>query len=165
MTSIDGAYSRIQRFLHWLVVALVFFNLLLPDGMAEWSRAVRGVGAATAEQVTTANLHAFAGIAIFILTLFRIVLRLTMKGPALPTEEPPVFRMAAKVAHLLLYVLTIALPLSGIGAYYFGNQQAGVVHAGPLKALLWLLVIAHVLGVLVHQFYWKTNVLRRMTTG
>ncbi|MET3587154.1 hypothetical protein ABID21_003276 [Pseudorhizobium tarimense] len=67
--------------------------------------------------------------------------------------------------YILLYVLTIALPFTGIGAYYFGNEQAGEIHASPLKLLLWLVIVAHVLGVLVHQFYWKTHVLRRMTVA
>ncbi len=34
-----------------------------------------------------------------------------------------------------------------------------------MKLLLWLLIVAHVGGALVHQFYWKTNVLARMTHG
>lgn len=159
------SYSPVQRVVHWLVVVLVFFNLLLPDKMEDWSRTIARGGAATADQIASANLHAYAGIAILVLTLCRLVLRLTVKVPPLPSEEPAIFRVAAKLAHAALYVLTIALPLSGIGAYYFGNEQAGDVHAGPLKLLLWLVIAAHVMGVLVHQFYWKTNILRRMTIG
>lgn len=165
MASETVSYSVSQRILHWLVVALVFLNLLLPEGMEEWNRAVRQTGAATAEQVASANLHAYAGILIAILTVWRIVLRLTMKSPALPVEEPAIFRLAAKAAHGLLYVLLLVLPLTGAGAYYLGNEQAGDLHGGPLKALLWLLIVAHVLGVLAHQFYWKTNVMKRMTVG
>ncbi|MGW9231557.1 cytochrome b [Pseudorhizobium sp. NPDC055634] len=165
MASDVVSYSVPQRVLHWLVVGLVFFNLLLPDGMEAWNRAIRQTGTATPEQVASANLHAYAGILILILTLCRIILLLTMKSPALPPEEPPIFRLAAKVVHGLLYVVVLALPFTGIGAYYFGNEQAGDVHGGPLKTLLWILIAAHVLGVLVHQFYWKTNVMRRMTVG
>ena len=51
MASNTVSYSVSQRILHWLVVALVSFNLLLPEGMEEWNRAVRQTGAATAEQV------------------------------------------------------------------------------------------------------------------
>jgi cytochrome b561 len=39
------------------------------------------------------------------------------------------------------------------------------VHADILKVVLWALIAGHVLGALTHQFYWKTNVLRRMTAG
>lgn len=165
MASETVSYSVSQRVLHWLVVALVFFNLLLPEGMEDWSEAVEDGGTATAEQLASANLHAYAGIAILVLTLCRLALRLTVKVPLLPSEEPPLFRLAAKVTHAALYVLTIALPFSGMAAYYLGIEQAGEAHGGPLKLLLWLVIAAHVLGVLVHQFYWKTNILRRMTVG
>lgn len=58
-----------------------------------------------------------------------------------------------------------ALPLSGIAAYYFGARVAGELHSGPFKGLMWVLIAGHVAAVLVHQFYWRTNVLKRMTHG
>ena len=54
---------------------------------------------------------------------------------------------------------------AGIGAYYFGNKTAALAHAGPMKLFMWGLIIAHIGGALVHQFYWKTDVMRRMTRG
>jgi cytochrome b561 len=30
---------------------------------------------------------------------------------------------------------------------------------------MWALMVAHIGGALVHQFYWKTDVLKRMTSG
>ncbi|WP_217609163.1 cytochrome b, partial [Bacillus sp. GbtcB10] len=89
------------------------------------------------------------------------ILRFTSGVPAAPPEEPALFRLGAKLAHAALYILLIAMPFTGIGAYYFGNGQAGGVHADVLKVLLWIVIVAHVLGALAHQFYWKTNVLRR----
>jgi len=159
------SFSLSQRAVHWATALLVFFNLLFADGMEEWSRAVRRTGSATAEQVASANIHAYVGIAILILLALRLVLRFTSGVPAAPPEEPAIFRLGAKLAHAALYILLIAMPFTGIGAYYFGNAQAGEVHAEVLKILLWIVLVAHVLGALVHQFYWKTNVLRRMTVG
>ncbi|NKJ95691.1 hypothetical protein GFM14_29870 [Rhizobium leguminosarum bv. viciae] len=75
------------------------------------------------------------------------------------------FNLAARLAHAGLYILIFAMPLSGIAAYYFGIDPAGSFHAGVLKIILWALIAAHVAGALVHQFYWKSNVLRRMTLG
>ncbi|MET3587155.1 cytochrome b561 [Pseudorhizobium tarimense] len=63
MASDTVSYSASQRILHWLVVLLVFFNLLLPDGREKWNDAVEHSGAATAEQLASASLHAYAGIA------------------------------------------------------------------------------------------------------
>ncbi len=69
------------------------------------------------------------------------------------------FRIAARLAHVALYVLIFSMPLSGIAAYYFGLELLGSVHADILKVMLWALIVAHVAGALAHQFYWKTDVL------
>ena len=57
------------------------------------------------------------------------------------------------------------MPVLGIAKYYFAVDAAGYLHAGPVKLLLWALIGLHVAAVLVHHFYWKTNVLARMTKG
>lgn len=157
------SYSLSQRILHWLTALLVFFNLLFPDGMNEWHRSMRRTGSATAQQVASANIHAYVGVAILFLICLRLVLRFFQGAPASPSAEPAIFTMASKFAHALLYGLLIALPVTGLAAYYLGYDGLGALHAEILKTVLWVLLAAHVLGALVHHFYWKTNVLRRMT--
>jgi cytochrome b561 len=159
------SFSVPQRVLHWLTAALVLFNLLLPDGMSEWHRSMKRTGSASPDQIASANIHAYVGIAILLLVGLRLALRVIYGVPASPSEEPAIFRAVAKIAHALLYFLLLALPLTGIAAYYLGYSGAGDVHADILKVILWVLIAGHVVGALVHQFYWKTNVLRRMTVG
>lgn len=159
------SYSLPQRALHWLTAVLVFYNLLLPDGMSEWHRAMRRTGSATAEQLASANIHAYNGIAILLLICARLFLRFGHGAPAAPPEEPVIFRYVATGAHAGLYLLLVALPVTGIAAFYLGYDGAGDMHADVLKVILWVLIAAHVAGALVHQFYWKTNALRRMTIG
>jgi cytochrome b561 len=159
------AFSATQRLVHWLTAALVFFNLLLPDGMNTWRRSMRQTGSATAYQVSSANIHAYVGIAILILVVFRLILRASKGVPPSPSEEPAIFRLAAKAGHAAFYILLIAMPLTGIGAYYLGYDGLGNVHADILKVVMWFVIVAHVLSVLAHQFYFKTNILRRMTLG
>lgn len=158
-------YSLSQRLLHWAVTLLIFFNLLFPDGMNIWHRLMRRGEVPTPEQIASANIHAYVGIAILLLAVVRLALRFTKGVPAEAAEEPAIFRLAARLAHAGLYILIFAMPLSGIAAYYFGINPAGSFHADILKIILWALIAAHVAGALVHQFYWKTNVLRRMTLG
>ena len=57
------------------------------------------------------------------------------------------------------------MPISGALAYYGGVEAAGGPHAGPMKLLMWVLIVVHVGAVLVHQFVWKTAVAQRMTKG
>ena len=159
------SYSLSQRFLHWAVALLIFFNLLFPDGMNIWHRLTRRGQVPTPEQISSANIHAYVGIAILLLAVLRLGLRFTKGVPDEIAQEPAIFRLAARLAHAGLYILIFAMPLSGIAAYYFGINPAGSFHADVLKIILWALIAAHVAGALVHQFYWKSNVLRRMTLG
>ena len=122
-------------------------------------------GAASGEQVASANVHAYAGIAILILVALRLLFRQIQGVPAAPAGEPPIFRSVAKISEWTLYLLLFAMPLTGGAAYYLGYEGVGDLHADVLKAVLWAVVGLHILGALAHQFYWKTNVLRRMTVG
>ncbi|PDT06178.1 cytochrome B [Rhizobium chutanense] len=158
-------YSLSQRLLHWTVALLIFFNLLFPDGMNIWHRLIRRGEVPTPEQIASANIHAYVGIAILLLAVLRLCLRFAQGVPPEVSQEPAIFRLAAKLAHAGLYILIFAMPLSGIAAYYFGINPAGSFHADILKIILWALIAAHVAGALIHQFYWKSNVLRRMTLG
>ncbi len=163
--SMPAGYSPVQRLLHWSVALLIFFNLLFPDGMNAWHRIVRQGGIPSQDEVSAANIHAYVGVATLLLAILRLYIRFVQGVPDETANEPALFRIAARLAHVALYALMFLMPLSGIAAYYFGVEVAGSVHAGPLKGLLWALIVAHVAGALVHQFYWKTNVLRRMTIG
>ncbi|MGM4912184.1 cytochrome b [Rhizobium sp. 768_B6_N1_8] len=160
-----SGYSLSQRFLHWATVLLVLFNLLFPDGMNAWYRLIRHGGTPSPEQIASANIHAYVGIAILLMTILRLGLRFVQGVPPEAADEPAIFRLAARLAHASLYLLLLALPASGIAVYYLGVEALGALHADVLKLILWIVIVAHVFGALVHQFYWKTDVLRRMTMG
>jgi cytochrome b561 len=70
--------------------------------------------------------------------------------------------VAASITHALLYVLIFLLPLSGMLVYYSVLPRvSGTVHYVGEPALF-VLVLTHAMASLLHHFYWKTNVLRRM---
>ncbi len=158
-------YSIPQRVLHWGMALLILFNLLFTEGMETWNRAVRKGLEITPEMVSSANIHAYVGIAILVLVVIRLGLRFVQGVPDLPSEEPPVLKLVATATHALLYLLMIALPLTGMAKYYFGQNTAGDIHADVLKVILWALIVLHVAGALVQKFYFKTDVLDRMTKG
>lgn len=160
-----SAYSVPQRILHWLMAILIFFNLLFPDGMNAWRRLIRHGQTPTPADVASANIHAYAGIAILLLAVVRLGLRLVSDVPTPPDDQPAFLHYIASVTHFLLYALIFAMPLSGIAAYYFGIDTAAFVHGGPIKSLLWAVVVLHILGALVQHFYFRSDVLRRMTIG
>ncbi|SEH39008.1 cytochrome b561 [Rhizobium tibeticum] len=123
---------------------VIVFNLLFPDGMNEWHRAMRRGGIASADQVSAANSHAYVGTAILALAIVRVCLRRVQGGPPVVSEEPAIFRLVAKVVHFGLYAFIFAMPVTGIAAYYPGVDPAGSLHADVLKVVLWALIAAHV---------------------
>lgn len=160
-TTVTG-YSIPQKALHWMMALLILFNLIFSDGMEHWNRLMRRGEPITPDDISSANIHAYVGIAVLVLCLVRLCLRLVQGVPEAPAGEPPIAKLVAKVTHWAFYAIFLAMPLSGIGKYYFGNDIAGELHGGPIKLLLWALIVLHILGVLVHQFFWRTNLLRRM---
>lgn len=159
------SFSVPQRVLHWVMALLVLFNLIFSDGMEQWAHLFFKGEAVTADVVNAANIHAYVGITILVLALIRLSLRFIQGVPPEPEAEPPFFRMVAKIAHATFYLLFIVMPLSGMAGYYLGNGIAAEIHGGVLKALMWILIVGHIGAVAVHHFYWKTNILKRMTSG
>lgn len=158
-------YSIPQRLLHWGMALLILFNLLITEGIETWHRAVRRGTEITPEMVSSADIHAYVGIAILVFAVVRIVLRLVQGVPELPSEEPKLLQLIAKATHGVLYLLMVAMPLTGIAAYYFDIGTAGDIHADVFKIILWVLIGLHFAGALVQKFYFKTDVLDRMTKG
>lgn len=157
-------YSISQRVLHWGMALLILFNLIFSDGMEAWNRADHN-GAVTPDIIASANIHAYVGILILVLAALRIILRFVQGVPDLPSEEPPALRFVAIATHGLLYLLFFVMPISGMAKYYFAADLPGELHGGIFKLLLWLLIVLHVAGALVQKFYYKTDVLERMTKG
>jgi cytochrome b561 len=158
-------YSVPQRALHWITAALILYSLLLPGETERVVDLLREGKTPTPEEWTSANIHIYLGFAVLGLTLLRIILRVVQGAPAAPASEPPLLRRLAAATHGALYVLLIAMPAAGIAKFYFGVGIAGFIHGGPMKLALWILLGLHVAGALVHKFYWKTDVLERMTSG
>ncbi|WP_267549196.1 cytochrome b [Rhizobium rhizogenes] len=160
-----SAYSIPQRLLHWLMALLIFFNLLFPDGMNAWKHLIRNGQTPSPADIASANIHAYVGIAVLLLAIIRLAIRFSSDTPERPSGQPAFLHHIARVTHVLLYALIFAMPLSGIATYYLGIDAAGFAHGGPIKMLLWIVVVLHIFGALVQHFYFRSDVLRRMTIG
>ncbi len=158
-------YTAPQRILHWGMALLIFFNLIFSDGIETWDHLTDAGTPLSPDQLFAANLHAYVGISILVLAILRLGLRFVSGAPDAPAEEPPVLKLAAKVAHGAFYLLFFIIPATGIAKYYFDVDVAGFLHAGPLKLLMWALIVVHIAAALVHRFYWKTDVVQRMIRG
>ena len=151
-------YSKTQIALHWIVMLLVLFQILVHDEIVQlWTGRMSG----TLPNLATPNVHVAVGFLIFALVVWRLVLRLTRGVPALPASEHPALKLVASGTHILFYVLLIGMPLSGAAAWILGVAPAAQAHSLAEKVLIALIAL-HVLAALAQHFWFKTDVLRRM---
>lgn len=152
-------YSRTQIALHWTIAVLVLAQFLNDDAIgAAWRALRRGTEAAGGALVTA---HVVVGIAILALVVWRIALRLNRGAPPPPADEPRPLQIVAAATHGTLYLLLLAVPLTGIAAWFGGIGPAAGLH-GMLKTALMLLVVLHIAGALYQRFVLKSDVVTRM---
>lgn len=104
MTSIHR-YSGPAVALHWLVALLIFVAFPLGVYMHELPL--------SPDRLRLYSYHKWIGISVLLLVGLRIVWRLTHTPPALPDSVVRWQRSASAVVHVALYVLIVAVPLSG----------------------------------------------------
>ena len=153
-------FSRLQIVLHWLIAALVVFQLVFAEAMEEMVEAAEEGERLSAGDAFLGSAHYWFGIAILALVALRIVLRLRTGAPAQARGAGSASQLAAKAVHLLFYVLLVAVPILGLLAYYFGDPW-GEVHQLAKPAFI-LLIAVHAGAALYHQFVLRDGTLRRM---
>lgn len=106
------AYSSTQKFLHWSLFILVLLLYALTYGENLLPR-----GDPTVDFIW--RLHISFGLLLAGLVLWRVLLRGLRGAPGLPHEMSVAERAAAKIGHLVLYALLIAIPILGILLTWF----------------------------------------------
>jgi cytochrome b561 len=168
-------WGAVAQSFHWLIAVLILGTMVLGWVMVYWP-----VGPT---QFSLYALHKSIGLTVFALVVLRLGWRLASTAPELPAQMPHWERRAAHGAHVLLYLLIIAMPVSGYlinaGAGFpltwFGlvripspsegsewlESVASAVHLTLFWTLLAVLAL-HVFGALRHHFVLKDDVLSRM---
>lgn len=170
-------YGRISRLLHWTMAIL--FIALIPMGVFA-SIIPEDTPYRTAYYV----VHKTLGVIVFALLIVRLVWNRKSQRPALDASLKPAERKLAHGAHLALYVMMIAVPVTGfIMTSYHGYETFffawelqplwapsdtatiiwGSLHKYLLPYLVYIVLGAHILGALKHQFIDKhENAFKRM---
>lgn len=112
------AYSSTQKLLHWLVFGLVVGLYGITYAEALFPRGDPGRDAVW-------WLHISFGLLLFILVVTRIGVRLANGVPSLPVTMTRVERVAAAVAHGVLYTLLVVIPVLGILLTWFRGDTLG----------------------------------------
>jgi cytochrome b561 len=174
----ETRWGGIAQFFHWLIALLIIAQGAIGLTMVELGM--------TPAKVKVFALHKSIGLTILALGLLRLAWRLGQRAPLDP-PMPHWQRNAAKLSHFFLYMLILALPLSGWlfnSAANFPLEWFGLVHvpsltrgldpvlkAWALRAhvvLFWILigvVVVHVASALWHHWVQRDDVLLRMLPG
>lgn len=158
--TVPASYSLTQIALHWLIAALVIFQLVFAEAMEEMSEAAEPGGSLSASDALLGNLHIWIGFSILALTLWRLALRIA--HPA--RQRPKGGRIALflmRATHALFYILLIAVPVTGAIAWYFGLESVGEVHEKSKPAFIALIAL-HVAATIWHDVVLKDRVMARM---
>ena len=115
--------------LHWLVVLLVFTNLII--GLFVFEPALRGGGAFRIPESLIA-IHIAVGITILVLLIVRFIVRLRSRKPAPATAGSQSLNVVARLVHYALYLVVFALTAVGlIFARQTNRLQRAFFGGGP----------------------------------
>ncbi len=168
-------YTQTAKSLHWLMAILLFGLLALGFYMHDLPL--------SPEKLQLYSWHKWAGVTAFLLVLVRLAWRVTHRPPALPDSMPKTMQLAAHAGHLGLYLLMLAIPLSGwlmssakgFQTVWFGvlpipdlldkNKELGdlLQQLHMLLNLAFIAILAgHIGAALKHHFIDKDDILTRM---
>jgi cytochrome b561 len=171
-------YSGTAQALHWLAALLIFCGF----GLGLFMTGLE----ITPDKLRYYGWHKWLGITVFLLAAIRLAWRAAHPAPPLPVKMPAWQIRASRVAHAMLYVLMLAIPLSGW--IYSSATGVSVVYLGlvplpdlvpkgretaktllllhqALNSLLAAMVTIHIAAALRHHFVDGDDVLARMLPG
>jgi cytochrome b561 len=174
-------YGLVAITLHWLLAVAIVGAFCVGVYMADLPFSI--------QRIKLINYHKWAGLSILVLTLARLLWRLSHPPPPLPdavlAAMPPWQRRAHHVTHTALYALCVAVPLAGwahssaagMPIVWFGmlplpdlwpsvdkdlaKHLLKPLHAAAAFTLI-ALVLLHVAAALKHQWLDRDGLLLRM---
>lgn len=197
MSNAATRYTRTAIILHWLIALGIFGMFALGWYMTElpkeapkassfdlfdWGIYTLQLAEPISPRTLYFNLHKSIGVTVLALIALRVLWRFTHTPPALLASLKDWEKKLAKAGHHLLYLLMIAVPVSGLimasyskyGVKWFGMAVISGVDNKPMREafmevheivgiVLLVIVALHVLGALKHKFIDKDETLKRMS--
>lgn len=166
-------FTPLQKLLHWSMAAGILAMLFVGVGM---------VSTIDRDYLVLLGLHKPLGVVLLMLVVLRLLVRWRSGAPALPDGMPVPMKLAARLSHVLFYILMVAMPLLGWAMLSAANYP--VVAAGirlpaivPVSAelhnLLWnahrvlamvlfALFLLHLAAALFHAWVRRDGVFEAM---
>lgn len=176
-TSQPETYNFLARQFHWILASLLIVMFALGWTMSDLPL--------SKTKLDFYAWHKWLGIIILALALLRLGWRLMSKAPASSNTPsiPGYMNKAAKLGHLVLYLLLMVVPLIGwlrsstagfqvvlfekiplpdlLGKNEALSRQLSELHE-ILAIVLLIVIIGHIAAVILHHLHFKDPVLQRM---
>ena len=174
----SNRYGKVSRMLHW-TIAILFISLI-PMGI---------FASMIPEDTEYRNayyvVHKTIGVTVFLLAIVRLIWNRLSRRPSLDSALTSREEKLAHRAHNTLYFMMLAIPITGFMMtsyhgyetyFFFWEMQPlweqseiyqvwGGFHKYLLPYLLYIVLGAHILGALKHQFIDKhANAFKRMVS-
>ena len=174
----SNSYGKVSRMLHW-TIAILFISLI-PMGI---------FASMIPEDTEYRNayyvVHKTIGVTVFLLVIVRLIWNRLSRRPSLDSALTSREEKLAHRAHNTLYFMMLAIPITGFMMtsyhgyetyFFFWEMQPlweqseiyqvwGGFHKYLLPYLLYIVLGAHILGALKHQFIDKhANAFKRMVS-
>ena len=168
-------YTTPAKALHWLMALMLGCLLALGFYMADLPL--------SPEKIQLFSWHKWAGVTFFALVWLRLFWRATHRPPVYPDSMTRLQQVAAHAGHFGIYVLMLAIPVSGwimssakgVQTVWFGvlplpdlvardkalGHQLEALHSALAVGLM-VLVGVHVAAALYHYRVLKDDILQRM---
>jgi len=170
-------YHPILVSLHWLLAILIIVALLMGSNI------LSQIPNDNPEKLFALKTHMILGFIILALMIIRVIVRIVTQKPPPEDTGNIAIDKAGVFAHYLLYLLVFGMLGSGIATaiisglpdIIFNNSGVAlptdfndifprIVH-GVLATLLFIMIFAHILGALYHQFIRKDGLFSRIWFG
>ena len=171
----SARYNGLSITLHWLMLLLIVAVYACIELREFFPK-----GSEPRELMKT--WHFMLGLSVLGLAVFRLLVNVVQRAPAIVPDPPAVQKLLARLMHLALYALMLGMPIAGwllLSAAgkpipFFGLQLPALIaqnkdSAGLIKEIHeavgtagYFLIGAHALAALYHHHLLRDNTLRRM---
>ena len=170
-------YHPILVTLHWILAILIIVALIMG------SQVLATTPNSAPEKMTSLQGHMSIGVIILVLMLVRLVIRFMTKKPPHADIGNDLLNKGGIIAHYALYAGVFTMCVSGLALanaaglpdiVFFGSGEPlpedfsafapRAVH-GMVSTVLSLVIAAHIIAALYHQFVRKDSLLSRMGYG
>ena len=172
-----SSYSPAQRRLHWLIAILVALAYLFIEQRGLFARG-------TPARAAMVQSHFWTGLALLLLSAWRIGLRWGRGVPAIVPTPAAWQAWSARLLHLSLYAFLVVMPLLGLATAWTDGkmlylpfsdvvlpallapdpalaEQLEELHGSIGEFFYWVIGL-HVLAALYHHWVRRDDTLRRM---